>query len=258
MAASSDRREALLEYLPNVYALAQSVSPDADAAARLVEATYVHAFARLADGENTPEETEQGDKPWLFAVMMDVRKERMRRRQNDPEPDAAPGTPLHAIRQRLARDAVRRAFPTVLATLPGGLRVLLLLCEVEGLSCAEAAPIVGLDADEACARLEQARTAARTSLRNEVSHRERHLLDTSLPDGWLSAALRHALDTEFAAVPPTLAPALTEAARGKMPRADDRAPAPSSEEASAGSGRVVSPGFSSPCCSSAPSGSSAI
>ena len=226
MASSPDRREALLQYLPNLYTLAQAVSPDADAAAHLVEATYVHAFARLNEGEATPEGTEQSDKQWLFGVMMDVRKELLlQRRDADDEADVPLlGTPLHTLRRRLALDVVRRTFPAVLATLPGGLRVLLLLCEVEGLSCAEAAPILGLDADEACERLEQARTAARTSLRNEASARERHLLDASLPDDWLAAGLRHVLDTEFAAVPPTLQPAIAEAARGRLPAADDRTP----------------------------------
>lgn len=227
MASSSDRREALLQYVPNVYALAQSVASDADTAAHLVEATYVHAFARLSGADDAPP-AEQSDKQWLFAVMMDVRKEQLRRhREAEADEDVpAPGTPLHTVRRRLARDVVRHTFPTVLATLPGGLRVLLLLCEVEGLSCAEAAPIVGLDAEEACARLEQARTAARTSLRSEVSNRERHLLDTSLSDDWLPDALRHAIDSEFAAVPPTLRPAIAEAARGHLPTADDREPTP--------------------------------
>lgn len=234
MASSSDRREALLQYVPNVYALAQSVAADADAAAHLVEATYVHAFARLSEVDGA-RPAAQSDKQWLFTVLMDVRKERLRRRR-EAEDDGnrpAPGTPLHAIRQRLARDAVRRTFPTVLATLPGGLRVLLLLCEVEGLSCAEAAPIVGLDAEEACARLEQARTAARTSLRSEVSNRERHLLDTSLSGDWLSDALHHVLESEFAATPPTLQPAIAEAARGHLPTANDRDPTPPPEATNA-------------------------
>ena len=54
MASSSDRREALLQYVPNVYALAQSVASDADTAAHLVEATYVHAFARLSGADDAP------------------------------------------------------------------------------------------------------------------------------------------------------------------------------------------------------------
>lgn len=252
----------LLRHLPSVYALAQVVTPDAEAAAQLVEATYRRAFAEPEAWEEAPASASSASeeaapqaqdapstKERLLQLLLETRKASATappQEIDEGEPAQAAelpsvsGAALQALRERLALHAVERAFPRVFATLPGGARVLLLLCEVEGLTCEAASRVMGLPAVEACTRLEQARATAQSALRGEVTVRERYLLDTCLPETWLPEALRHAVETDLAALPPTLAPALRRQRRGanQAPAADRPA-----AQASSRPNRLVRLGF---------------
>lgn len=235
-ALSPDLRDALLQHLTSVYALAQSVSPHAEAASHLTAATFQQAFEQLSDDPQARPES-MSDKQWLFHLLMQVR------RATPAEESATPPVPLYALRHQLAGNYVERTFPRVFATLPGGLRVLLLLCEVEGLSCAEAGQILGLSKDEACERLKQARTAAESSLRNEATLRERHLLDTSLAEDWLRTALRRTVAEDLASVPPTLVPILMDAAAQPVAPPQIKKPEIHAPEATPTTSRAVHIGF---------------
>ena len=242
--------DSLLRHLPSVYALAQVVTPDAEAAARLVEATYRRAFDDAAAGKqpskpDAPSHPEAapgtqdapdapGTKEHLLRLLLETRKTDATAPSKEAEGESAgngaspgaSGAALQALRERLALHAVERAFPKVFATLPGGARVLLLLCEVEGLTCEAASRVMGLSPDEACARLEHAKEAARSALRGEVTVRERYLIDTCLPDTWLPDALRQAVATDLAALPPTLEPALRRRRYGTRQAPPRARPAP--------------------------------
>ncbi len=207
-----EARDTLLQHLNSVYALAQAVTPHAEAATTLTTQTFQQAFDLLAT-EPTARPATVSDKQWLFQLLMEVRR-------TTPPDDSTPPIPLYALRHQLAEEFVERTFPRVFATLPGGLRVLLLLCEVEGLSCTEAGQVLGMEPEEACERLKQAKTAAEASLRSEATMRERHLLNSSLHGDWLTHALRHTVTHDLTTLAPTLFPSLLDAAAQTSPESE--------------------------------------
>ena len=101
------------------------------------------------------------------------------------------------------------------------------------LACTDAAYVLDLDAETACLRLEQARTAMRDALHADVSEREWQLLDQNLPDDWLRPTLRRTVEATFGPPPPTLRPAILKATPPTIPTATvasalDRSASPSS------------------------------
>ena len=215
--ALTERQEALLQHLDSVYLLAQMVSPDADQAAHFVEATYTQAFVT-----HPLNHTDKDDKRWLFHLLMHIRHEQAEFDRMVAEEASPPGTPpeaLQALRRGLAQHLADRALPTVLTTLPAEQRLLLVLCDAEGLDCTEAAYVLDLDAETACQRLEEARTAARDALLADASEREKLVLDQNLPDDWLRPTLRRTVESTFGPPPPTLRPAIVKATPTTIPTA---------------------------------------
>lgn len=188
----------LLQHLERLYALAQVLTPDAEGATRLVEATYERAFAARPEDRRPS----MDEKAWLFRLMLDVQ------RGHAVQPEAAPDG-LAAYRRSLAGAFLTRTLPTAFATLPPQERLVLVLCEVEGLSCADAGAVLDLDPAAVCHRLETARTVLMNLLRTSATPAERPLIETSLPEGALEEALRRLVQEGFAPLPPTLLPTLT-------------------------------------------------
>lgn len=205
-ASLTERQELLLQHLDSIYLLAQAVSPDGTQAAQLVEATYIQAFI-------TPplNHTFEDDKRWLFQLLMQIHREQTEVDHLDDEGethrvDAVPALEsLNVLRRRLARQIVDRALPVALTTLPDRQWLILLLCDAEGLSCADAARVLDLEAEEdARGLLEQARLGVENVLQANVSDPERRLLNQSLSADWLRATLRRTIEAEFSPVPPSL------------------------------------------------------
>lgn len=216
----TNRRDALLDHLDSVYKMAQALTPDADHAVKLVEATYTQAFITLPLGGNTDE-----DKRSLLQLLMQVHREQQDFESlTSPTPSSSVAEALQALRHRLAEQLATRILPAVVATLAEELRLILLLCVIERMSCADAAPILSIDEETACVRLAEARDTVRAAIQAEASYHEQQLLAT-LPAGWLDRALRNAIDAEFSPLPPTLRPqvlAVTEPGQKKplpLPRA---------------------------------------
>lgn len=215
----TERQEALFQHLESVYTMAQAISADADQATHLVEATYVQAFVT-----HPPGHTEQEDRRWLLGLLMQIHREQAAfdtKADNDLLVPAASPETLRTLRGRLAQQIVDRTLPAVLATLPDDLRLVLLLCDAEGLSCSEAALVLALDADTACQQLEQARLAVREALEADASDQERLLLNRDLPDGWLRQTLRRTVETAFDLPPSSLREAVIAATQAQQP---DRPP----------------------------------
>ena len=212
----TEHQETLLQHLESVYLLAQTVSPDATVAAELVEATYMQAFVTRPLSH-----IDHDDKRWLFRMLMHIHHEQVAfdrlvaEEQTSPPPEA-----LHALRISLAQHVADQALPTVLATLPHEQRLMLLLCDAEGLACTDAGFVLDLDAETACQRLEQARTALHEALHADVSERQRQLLDHNLPEDWLRPTLRRSVETTFGPLPPTLRPAILKATPLSVPTAN--------------------------------------
>jgi len=225
----TERQESLFQHLESVYTMAQAISADADQAARLVEATYIQAFVM-----HPPGHTNQDDRRWLLGLLMQIHREQAAfdtLADDDALVSAASPEALHTLRplrSRLAQQIVDRSLPAVLATLPDDLRLALLLCDAEGLSCAEAALVLDVDAETACRWLEQARTAVREALLADASDQERLLLNRDLPDGWLRHTLRRTVETAFDLPPSSLREAVIAATQAQPLQADLPPPLPAS------------------------------
>ncbi len=237
----TEHQETLLQHLESVYLLAQTVSPDATVAAEIVEATYMQAFVTRPLSH-----IDHDDKRWLFRMLMHIHHEQVAfdrlvaEEQTSPPPEA-----LHALRISLAQHVADQALPAVLATLPHEQRLMLLLCDAEGLACTDAGFVLELDAETACQRLEQARTALHEALHADVSERQRQLLDQNLPDNWLRPTLRRSVEATFGPLPPTLRPAILKATPLIVPTAK-ALPTPDSSTSSSPGRSSALPGRGGP------------
>ena len=225
-----DRLSALLDHLDRLYAFAQVLTSDAEQAERLVEATYRRA------AEHTPSEaaSEGAAKARLFRIMLEEAR--------SSTSGTVPPKGLTSYRQSLATAFLNRALPAAFVALPLQERIVLLLCEGEGLSCAQAGEVLDVDPAEACHRLETARAVLMNLLRASTRPVERSLLETSLPEHALKNALQRVVQDGFAPLPLTLRstlvaqePALSVQvvgqAVGRPADRNRRPPQPSSERA---------------------------
>ena len=186
-----DRFSAPLEHLDRLYAFAQVLTSDVEQAERLVTATY-----RRASKEDSSEAVSEGAaKARLFRIMMEEAEATSR---------SVPLKGLTSYRQKLATAFLNRALPAAFVALPLQERIVLLLCEGEGLSCAQAGEVLDLDPAEACHRLETARAVLMNLLRASARPVECSLLETSLPERALETALHQVVQNGFAPLPPTL------------------------------------------------------
>ena len=200
------RREALLAHLQSVYLLARVLTQDEDRAMQLVEDTYTQAFVMLP-----PHQDDDEAKRALLHLLTQIHQEQTTLDADGGASAAAVDETLQSVRRHLAEEVTARTLPVVLSTLSYQQRLVLLLCEVEGFSCTEAAPLLHLDEAAACEALAQARETLKGDFRSELTKREQNLVATSLPKGWLGYALRQAFGTTFGTVPATLRPTLLEA-----------------------------------------------
>ena len=221
-----DRFSALLDHLDRLYAFAQVLTSDAEQAERLVEATYRRA------AEHTPSEaaSEGAAKARLFQIMLEEAR--------TSTSGAVPPKGLTAYRESLATAFLNRALPAAFVALPLQERIVLVLCEGEGLSCAQAGEVLDVDPAEACHRLETARAVLMNLLRASTRPVERSLLETSLPEHALKNALQRVVQDGFAPLPPTLRPALVAQepalsvqAPARPPDRNRRPPQPAAERA---------------------------
>ncbi len=206
-----------LEHLNSLYALAQTLAPDAEAAARLVDATYRRAAA------SSETALREGDRLALFRLMAAVHAEAKRTDDAAPRAAAEEGGPS-GFRQRAARRFLRQHLPAAYAALAPRDRLLLALCKVERLSCADAGHVLGLAPDAACSRLDKAQAALWDHLRAQASEAERRLLANALAPGSLRPALRALVEEDFAAPPTALGPALENALQRPRPADAPRTP----------------------------------
>lgn len=234
--AEEGAHAALFRHLAPLFALAQVIVMSTEGAVRLVEATYRRAFLLLEE-QPPPDDL----RLWLSRLMLQIHGARLQDAEAPPaDAEASPPAPpanrsFDDLRRRLTEQLLDEALPAAFATLASQHRLLLMLCEVEDFTCADAGAVLGLPPETACAELERARTALYDALHANVTEVERHLLDTSLPEEWRRRALGHLAESSFAPLPPTLRPTLQAAAEAAgSPATDDDdlpPPAPADEAA---------------------------
>lgn len=261
---AANRREELLQHLDSVYTVALALTSGPDAAVQLAETTYAHVFAHPEtvpqpeekatghgqsagpEGQSDKEVGErwQQDKRRLLRQVMAIHRAQAAITGDDAarlanRPPAGAGEALLGFRRRLAEQVVNRTLPPVLATLRSEVRLLLLLCYVEGFSCEEAGEVLDLDPAFACRRFEQAKAAVEAALRADVSARERPLL-AALPDTWLRDAFQRMVEAEFEPLPPTVRPTIVAATRTPRRHRNDNAAVTASADRPAETGLETS------------------
>lgn len=225
---SGRQRDALMQHLDGLFALAQVVTSNAEQAVQLVERTFRRAFSSPSQASDSgavmADETSQRGTPesadfenpdearvWLFRLMMQIRDEQAAGTTADAsDTPATPsaGSELADLRRRLAEEYVDRGLPPAFATLPSQQRMLLMLCDVERMSCENAGRVLGIDPAESCSRLDEAHLSLHRALHKNANEVERHLLETGLPPNWKRAALNRMAESQLVAVPPTLRPSV--------------------------------------------------
>ena len=191
----------LLRHLEALYTLAQVLSLDADRATRLVEETYL---AALDAGEPV-------DRSWLFAKMRAIYAAHHAPPESDPDPYGEKPrlfAQQPTIKQRLLDPFLRHAAPVAYASLAERDRLLLMLCDAERLSCADAARVLDEDSEVVCRQLDAARASFQIAIQSQASPMIRELLDAFDREEWAPPTLRRAIKAEFGIVPPTLEPTI--------------------------------------------------
>lgn len=192
-----------MKHLEGLFALAQVITPDAVQAVRLVESTYQRAFSTNADFA-----TAEHARVWLYRLMMQVHAERETASIAEFEQRES-GQPFRSqdltdFRRQLAEDYIDQAMPRAFATLTASQRMLLMMCDVERMSCEDAGRVLGVDAILACSQVEDSRTNLENAIYSDASDTERRLLKSGTPDNWRRAGLQRMADARLVTTPPTL------------------------------------------------------
>lgn len=204
--ASRDADEALLDHLDALYGFAQLVSQDGEAAARLVRDTYTRAFATPIPETVDPDDPGEM-RAWLYRLLLAER--RASRDSQVALSLAGDDEEMQARRFALSESLVERLLPAALLALPSTMRLMLVLCDVEGLACEDAAEVVGMNDDEACEALVAAQETLVANIRGAAAAHEVPILDRMLEvPGGMRRALADALERELDPLPPTLRPTI--------------------------------------------------
>ena len=161
---------ALLAHLDELYRLAQLLTSDAEAAARLVLDVYREALA-------SPPPAEQA-RTWLVARLL----HHARLAESTDEP-------VLAARRELAESMLSRVLPAAVALLSARDRLWLYLCDVLTLTPETAATLL----EDAPEGYERARAALRTALRRYLTPGQFALLEFGLSEEQIRSHLQHAL-----------------------------------------------------------------
>lgn len=195
----------MLKHLDALYATAQVLTLDAEKASSLVEDTFKRIITIREKNLAVP-----GDRRHLLQLLIQVYHE-----QNQPAPPVLLVSPVpestasknqDSFKQHVLRQFLNRAVPASFATLDDSDRIVLSLCEVNRLSYADAALVLGGDSDSVSIQLEKAKKQLIDKVKATASPDLLNILRQSDPNKWIPKSLEKALKSDFNTVPPTLEP----------------------------------------------------
>ncbi len=211
----------MMKHLESLYAMAQVLTLDASRAEALVQATFDRALRIREKNLVAP-----GDRRHMLQLMIQVYHEQKQTPPPLPAPDAVPPPPAQAkasFKQHILNQYLRQAVPAGFAALSDLDRIVLSMCEANGLSNADAALILSGDSDS----VNQQRVLARQRFADNITANApatvAEILQQSNPEEWIPRALRRALKSELNAVPPTLEPKIQASFSSHNPEAARRA-----------------------------------
>lgn len=217
--------DAAADPLERLYAFAQLLAPTAHEAEQLVVATYRRALEASSANEAAGDTADEPPYAALVRLLLQVRHEQ-RAAQGAAE-EAPSGTtvkdPLSAVKERLLEHFLAEQAPLVFVRLPEDLRLLFVLSDLDGLSPAEAADVVGLAPEMAERRLNLAREIMQEALYQQASRAMRSLLDARFTPDRLRDALDTFLTHERTALPASLPARIDRLYQGPALPADESA-----------------------------------
>lgn len=211
-----------LRHMDALFVLAQVLTLDAEKASRLVESTYLHAH-----NQKGHERLALEDRRHLLQLLLQIYRHQQEAPKQlfavESENEPASRSPSQdSFKQRLLDHFLKQAVPVAFATMNHTDRIVLTLCDVERLSCADAALIVGGDSDTVCNQLESARNTLRTIVAQNAPPAEALLLEQTDTREWIPTTLRRTVKSEFTALPPTLEPRIKSSIFKDLTKAEDR------------------------------------
>lgn len=185
--------------------MAQVLTLDQEKASRLAEKTYARAFSRP---DINPINIE--DRRYLMQLLLEVYRESLTKPSQSPGDSEAPASLESLTSDSVKRDVLEhilnRVMPTAFASLTAPERVLLILCDVEQFSCADASLVMGSDSEKICAKLDQVRERLVGKVLSNTSPAEAALVQSMPYVQWLGPSLRRILKSSYTALPATLEP----------------------------------------------------
>ena len=213
--SSNPSRTGALPHIDTLYAMAQVLTLDAEKAAALLQQTYNRALETAGHQTVVLE-----DKQHLMQLLIRIHHEQTSAIVSPEDPKSISEqqtTPGNSVKQRLLNQFFRDAAPVAFATLDDPDRALLALCDIDKMSCADAAHILGDASEATCARLEEARKSFEEAVIRNAPPAEAQLLEQLGASEWRSNALHKAVHSEFVAAPPTLEPRIKSALTAAYP-----------------------------------------
>ncbi len=209
-------RDVLSGHIEGLFALAQTVSSGAEEAIELVTETFRRA-SREGVSVSAADAVERA-RIELYRILLEVRGDRVQPPVDEESGARRTEEDMTDLKGRLAQRIVDADITAAFTSLAAEQRVLLMLCDIQRMNCIEAGRVLDLDADAACARLDDARAEIDRILFADATVVERRLLDAGLEGDWRREALRRMANRELSVVPPTLQPKLLAAASGTPAR----------------------------------------
>src|SRR5690349_5167443 len=170
--ASPDPRVALAELRPQLLRYVLGLVRDRGEAEDLTQETFVHAYRRL-DSLRDPDSV----LPWLYSIATHVCLDRLRQQERlrshesgvDPEAVAPPLDPRPPESLRVERGEMGECVSGYVGRLSDSYRAVLLLHDVQGLTCREIAELLGDSPGSVKVRLHRARKRLRAEVASACS-----------------------------------------------------------------------------------------
>lgn len=214
---TKDFLKKILQYKDALFSMAQVLTLDQERSLQLVEKTVLRAFTQSSSGH-----IDLLDRRYLIQLLMEVHSEQVQTQSSlfaqDITVKALPG---ESIKEQLVKDALKNITPVAFTSLQDSDRALLILCEVEKLSCTDASLILGSDSKTVCTQLEEAKSRLSELILQNASPDLSRLITDVARDAWLPAALQQALKANYKPAPNTLESRI----RTAVSRKADRKPA---------------------------------
>ena len=191
----------ILQFKDALFSMAQVLTLDQEKSLKLVEQTVLRAYSK--SGVN---QIDIHDRRYLLQLLLEVHQEHILNQTSLFAQNTVMEKPAvnESIKSQLIQDTLKGIIPVAFASLKDSDRALLVLCEVEKLSCTDASLIMGSDSKTVCADLDETKRQLTDIVLQNASPSVSRLIEDLHPDSWLPTAIQQALKANYKLPPNTL------------------------------------------------------